>query len=56
MTFETLNSVNINQFPLMHSIVSLAAVCVVLQVDYMIQDATSLENLAVLYEGWTPWV
>jgi len=26
------------------------------QVDYVIKEATSLDNLAVLYEGWTPWV
>ncbi|GAB6021589.1 Serine/threonine-protein kinase smg1 [Chamberlinius hualienensis] len=26
------------------------------QVDYMIKEATSLGNLATLYEGWTPWV
>ncbi|KAK6170598.1 hypothetical protein SNE40_018955 [Patella caerulea] len=26
------------------------------QVDYVIKDATNLENLALLYEGWTPWV
>ncbi|XP_052059400.1 serine/threonine-protein kinase SMG1-like isoform X1 [Mytilus californianus] len=26
------------------------------QVDFIIKDATNLDNLAVLYEGWTPWV
>ncbi|XP_055909160.1 serine/threonine-protein kinase Smg1 [Eupeodes corollae] len=26
------------------------------QVDYMIREATNPDNLAVLYEGWTPWV
>lgn len=26
------------------------------QVDYIISEATRLENLALLYEGWTPWV
>ncbi|KAL4241086.1 Serine/threonine-protein kinase smg1 [Mactra antiquata] len=26
------------------------------QVDFVIKDATNLDNLAVLYEGWTPWV
>ncbi|ESO84130.1 hypothetical protein LOTGIDRAFT_229624 [Lottia gigantea] len=26
------------------------------QVDYVIKDATNIENLALLYEGWTPWV
>lgn len=26
------------------------------QVDYVIREATSLDNLALLYEGWTPWV
>ncbi|XP_067130817.1 serine/threonine-protein kinase SMG1 [Centruroides vittatus] len=26
------------------------------QVDFVIKEATNLENLAVLYEGWTPWV
>ncbi|CAF0784356.1 unnamed protein product [Brachionus calyciflorus] len=26
------------------------------QVDYLIKEATDLSNLAVLYEGWTPWV
>ncbi|KAG5885461.1 hypothetical protein JTB14_037042 [Gonioctena quinquepunctata] len=26
------------------------------QVDYVIQEATSMDNLALLYEGWTPWV
>ncbi|KAJ8977248.1 hypothetical protein NQ317_007425 [Molorchus minor] len=26
------------------------------QVDYVICEATSLDNLALLYEGWTPWV
>ncbi|XP_041362847.1 serine/threonine-protein kinase SMG1-like [Gigantopelta aegis] len=26
------------------------------QVDYVIKDASHLDNLAVLYEGWTPWV
>uniref|UniRef100_A0A8C4Q2V8 FATC domain-containing protein n=1 Tax=Eptatretus burgeri TaxID=7764 RepID=A0A8C4Q2V8_EPTBU len=26
------------------------------QVDYIIKEATSVENLAQLYEGWTAWV
>lgn len=26
------------------------------QIDYKITEATSVDNLAVLYEGWTPWV
>lgn len=26
------------------------------QVDYVIREACNPENLAVLYEGWTPWV
>lgn len=26
------------------------------QVDWMIKEATNLDNLALLYEGWTPWV
>ncbi|XP_072167614.1 serine/threonine-protein kinase SMG1-like [Diadema setosum] len=26
------------------------------QVDYVIREATSLDNLATLYEGWTAWV
>lgn len=24
--------------------------------DYIICEATNLDNLALLYEGWTPWV
>ncbi|OXU25637.1 hypothetical protein TSAR_001094 [Trichomalopsis sarcophagae] len=26
------------------------------QVEYVIREAQSIENLALLYEGWTPWV
>ncbi|XP_062590366.1 serine/threonine-protein kinase SMG1-like isoform X1 [Saccostrea cucullata] len=26
------------------------------QVDFVIKEANNLDNLAVLYEGWTPWV
>ena len=26
------------------------------QVDLMIKEAMNPDNLAVLYEGWTPWV
>ncbi|XP_056647970.1 serine/threonine-protein kinase SMG1 isoform X1 [Diorhabda sublineata] len=26
------------------------------QVEYVIHEATNLDNLALLYEGWTPWV
>ena len=26
------------------------------QVDAVIEEATNLDNLALLYEGWTPWV
>ena len=26
------------------------------QVEYVIREAQSTENLALLYEGWTPWV
>lgn len=26
------------------------------QVDYVIKEATNMDNLSVLYEGWTPWV
>ncbi|XP_032597282.1 serine/threonine-protein kinase Smg1 [Drosophila grimshawi] len=26
------------------------------QVDYVIREATNPDNLAILYEGWTPWV
>lgn len=30
--------------------------CLFLQVDYVIKEATNLDNLAQLYEGWTAWV
>lgn len=26
------------------------------QVDFIIREATNADNLALLYEGWTPWV
>lgn len=26
------------------------------QVEYVIREAQSTDNLALLYEGWTPWV
>ncbi|XP_034948666.1 serine/threonine-protein kinase SMG1 isoform X2 [Chelonus insularis] len=26
------------------------------QVDYVIREAQNMDNLALLYEGWTPWV
>ncbi|CAH1794898.1 unnamed protein product [Owenia fusiformis] len=26
------------------------------QVDFVIHEATNMENLCLLYEGWTPWV
>lgn len=26
------------------------------QIEYIIKEALSTENLALLYEGWTPWV
>lgn len=26
------------------------------QVDYVIKEARDLDNLCMLYEGWTPWV
>lgn len=26
------------------------------QVDWTISEATNMDNLALLYEGWTPWV
>lgn len=26
------------------------------QVDYVIREAINEDNLACLYEGWTPWV
>ena len=26
------------------------------QVDAIIDEATNVDNLALLYEGWTPWV
>lgn len=26
------------------------------QVEYVIREALSNDNLALLYEGWTPWV
>ena len=26
------------------------------QVDLVIQNATSVDNLSVLYEGWTAWI
>ena len=26
------------------------------QVEYVIKEATNLDNLAQLYEGWTAWV
>lgn len=26
------------------------------QVDWMIREAMDPDNLAVLYEGWTPWI
>jgi hypothetical protein len=36
--------------------VAFAQEYVVFQVDYVIREATNLDNLALLYEGWTPWV
>ena len=30
--------------------------CNCLQVKYIIEEATSPDNLCQLYEGWTPWV
>ena len=35
---------------------SLVKTSVADQVDWIIKEATSVENLALLYEGWTPWV
>lgn len=29
---------------------------VLLQVDIVIKEATNMDNLAQLYEGWTAWV
>lgn len=26
------------------------------QIDFIIREARNPDNLAVLYEGWTPWV
>lgn len=29
--------------------------CIV-QVDALVKEATSLDNLAVMYEGWAAWI
>lgn len=34
----------------------LVTIIILLQVDFIINEATNLDNLALLYEGWTPWV
>jgi len=26
------------------------------QVDYLLKQATSVDNLCNMYEGWTPWI
>ena len=26
------------------------------QVDHLIKQATSVDNLCNMYEGWTPWI
>ena len=26
------------------------------QVDFIIREATNVDNLALLYEGWTAWI
>lgn len=26
------------------------------QVDYLLKQATSIDNLCNMYEGWTPWI
>ncbi len=26
------------------------------QVDFVIREATHIDNLALLYEGWTAWI
>ena len=26
------------------------------QVDFIIREATSVDNLALMYEGWTAWI
>lgn len=26
------------------------------QVEKLLQQASSIDNLAVMYEGWTPWI
>jgi serine/threonine-protein kinase SMG1 len=26
------------------------------QVDYLLKQATSADNLCNMYEGWTPWI
>lgn len=27
-----------------------------IQVEFVLKEARNLDNLSVLYEGWTPWV
>jgi PI-3-kinase-related kinase SMG-1 len=26
------------------------------QVDFIIRESTNMENLALMYEGWTAWI
>lgn len=32
------------------------AISVAEQVDYLLKQATSVDNLCNMYEGWTPWI
>ena len=41
-------------FSFMDSIPNLSLIF--LKVDSIIEEATNVDNLALLYEGWTPWV
>ena len=27
-----------------------------MKVDFIIREATSIDNLALMYEGWTAWI
>lgn len=38
------------------SCASLREISIAEQVDYLLKQATSIDNLCNMYEGWTPWI
>lgn len=54
---QLFNYLSCDVFEILHLYISFSRdISIAEQVDYLLRQATSVDNLCNMYEGWTPWI